>query len=163
MPFPKDLARGLYNFSGGVFGILLLSGFAYLSYDMVISNHPTDLSTQDINDNLRRLTFNCADGGLNPKGISYSVFPDGYDSWYEVNISDSEIECMRSKKILIISENTIHECDSKDPCGRGVIAKPPEWFKPKSGYASIKTKTGSDATVWKPISEKYGSYFISRH
>ncbi|PSB58611.1 hypothetical protein [Chamaesiphon polymorphus] len=162
MSAPKTFKRYFYNCLNGLVWLLPLVLFSYCSYDFIISDRRTELSKQDIRDRLRHLTSNCVDGGINPKGIAYSVsLTDRYGVWYEVDISDAQIECMQRKKIFTIEQTAIL-CTLKEPCDRQRLA-PPEWFQPKIRSASIKRSTGADATVWKPMVEKHGRYFISYH
>jgi hypothetical protein len=94
------------------------------------------LDRDDIAKNLQRWTEGCATGGANPKGFAYSEFPDRHRSWYEVNFSAAELECMKKKKAITMLSEPLNA----DSIGKSAMGKPPEWFKPQQIIAHFQLK-----------------------
>lgn len=99
-----------------------------------------DIGQEDIAESVHRRTKGCSSGGANPKGFTYSEFPDAYRVWYDINISAQEMECMKTTKVITM----LPKDKSSNLVGRkSRMGKPPEWFKPKELIATLEGKSAS--------------------
>jgi hypothetical protein len=110
----------------------------------------------DITKNLQRWTKGCATGGANPKGFSYSEFPDRLRVWYEVDFSAAELECMKNKNAITMLPEPLDAVS----VGKSAMGKPPEWFKPQKLIADFKLK--GNAVLLTARDEQKDHYFMTR-